>query len=122
MLVLLDRQQKLILTRRPEALIENAESMNTRIETLAAARSMRQRASRELAEALGQPAFSSFGHLLCLAPSEDQPLLKALVGAINSILYHCQQRLLENKLLLGPPPLELITSRTQGRSVLFGCN
>lgn len=122
MLVLLDQQQKLILTRRPEALLKNAGSMSAQVQTLAAARSNRQKLSRELAETLGCADFSSFSLLMARAPSPQQWLLRALVGEINSILFHCQQRLLQNKLLLGPPPCESRLGPKQVGLILFGLN
>lgn len=122
MLVLLDQQQKLIIARLPEALLENAESMSAQIGALAAARSTRQGLSRKIAETLGCVDSSSFIQLAARAPSQHQRLLRALVGEINSILFHCQQRLLQNKLLLGPPPCEVPLTEKNGGLILFGLN
>ena len=121
-LVLLDQQQKLIIARLPEALLENAQSMSTQIQALSAARSTRQRLSRELAEVLGGAAVSPFSQLAARAPSQHQRLLRALVGEINSILFYCQQRLLQNKVLLGPPPCEAPLTRKKGALLFFGLN
>lgn len=122
MLVLLDQQQKLIVNRRSDALLKNAGSMSAQIETLAAARTTRQRLSREAAEKLGCSDFSSFSQLVARSPSQHQWLLRALVGEINCILFHCQQRLLQNKLLLGPPLYGSPIPLKDGAMVVFGLN
>ena len=122
MLVLLDKQQKLIIHRRPEALLENAELMSTQIETLASARTTRQRLSREIAEHLGCPGSSSFRQLIAQSPAQHQWLLRALVAEINGILSDCQERWLQNKLLLGLPSAKGPLILTHDAIVVFGLN
>jgi flagellar biosynthesis/type III secretory pathway chaperone len=122
MLVLLDQQQKLIINRRPEALLKNAGSMSAQIESLAVARSTRQRLSHQAAVKLECSDFASFSQLVDRSPSHHRCLLRALVGEINCILFHCQQRLLQNKLLLGPPLYESPLTLKDGALVVFGLN
>lgn len=122
MLVLLDQQQKLILKRRPEALLENAGSMSGQIATLAAARSTRQKLSRQVAQKLGCLDASCFSQLVERSPTQHQWLLRALAGEINFILFQCQQRLLQNRLLLGPPIYESPLFLKRGGIVVFGLN
>lgn len=122
MLVLLNRQQKFIVSRRASALLENAGTIGLQIQALAHARELRQRLCRKFAEAIGDPNVGSFGQIISLAPDEHRLLLRALVGEINCILFHCQQRLLQNKLLLGAPPTRETSSPEFGKVVFFGLN
>ena len=122
MLVLLDKQQKLIIHQRAHALLENAGLMSAQIKTLASTRGTRQRLSREVAENLGCPGSSSFSQLIARSPAQHQWLLRALVVEINNILSDCQERLLQNKLLLGPPPVKDLLILKHNAMAVFGLN
>jgi hypothetical protein len=122
MLVILDQQQKLILQRQTKALLEHGALMSACIDTLAAARMCRRRLSLDLGAKLGVPGFASWGELIARSPSQDQCLLRALVGEINWVLCQCQRRLQQNKLLLSPPNWKSLLIKHAGGLVCFGLN
>ena len=122
MLVLLDRQQRFILSLEGEALLENAESIGAQIESLASARRTRQQLSGEIARSLGEPKVPTFKQLITMAPANQKPLLSALVDQINFVIFFCQQRLLQNKLLLGRSTAGDSDRPKPSRLILFGLN
>ena len=122
LLVILDQQQKLILQRQPDALLENAASLDEHTEILAAARTRRRKLSRELAERLGVPGFPSWTELAARSSPPDQWLIQALVVGVNWVLCQCQRRLLQNKVLLGLAQSRNMLIKHRGGLVCFGLN
>ena len=122
MLVLLDRQQRYIIALQGEALLENAASIGVRIESLASSRRTRQQLSREIARSLGEPKVPTFNQLVLLVPAKHRTLLSALVDQINFVIFLCQQRLLQNKLLLGRSTADESDRPKPSRLILFGLN
>ena len=122
MLVLLDRQQQHILALQGEALLKNAEEIGARIKSLGSARRIRQQSSREIAGSVGEPLVPKFSQLITIVPAQHKPLLRSLVDQINFVIFLCQQRLLQNKLLLGSSPGGEYGRQRPSRLIQFGLN
>lgn len=122
MLVLLEQQQKFILARAAEQLLENVGCVQVEMWKIAEARERRCELSVELAELFFRTTPLSFAELFERLPKSHQPLVRALVAEINDLLFHCQQRLLQNSLLLQASGVTVQSSRTHRELVCFGLN
>ena len=99
MLALLD-QQRNALKSGAEAMLHAISEINAQGISIQGAREQRQKAQRELAEALKQSEDASFSDLLPLLPDSYQPLVNALVQENNQLLAQVRDRAQQNQLLL----------------------
>ena len=96
MLALLEQQQE-AAGLGTEDVMHSIATINAQGATIQTARQQRQQRQRELAEKLGQPADSSFAHLIPLLPQNYQPLFAALVQENNELLVRVRERAQQNQ-------------------------
>jgi hypothetical protein len=99
MLALLEQHQE-AAGLGADDVMHSIAAINAQGTTIQTARQQRQQRLRELAQKLGQPAESSFAHLIPLLPQNYQPLLTALVQENNELLVRVRERAQENQALL----------------------
>ena len=99
MLALLEQQQE-AAGLGTDDVMHSIAAINAQGVTIQAARQQRQQRQRDLGEKLGQPADSSFAHLIPLLPQNYQPLLTALVQENNELLVRVRERAQQNQALL----------------------
>lgn len=100
MLALLDREQDLIVQRSSPELLDTVSAIQSQAGVIQDARSRREAARGQVAEALGHPPDLAFENLIPLLPQEYRPLLDALVRENNQLLFRVQQRARQNHVLL----------------------
>ena len=100
MLALLDQQQESVMSRAADQVLEGSAAVQAQSRVIQLARERRESYRRQLAEAVNQPAGTSFAELLPALPENYRPLLSALVQENNELLVRIQQRARQNHLLL----------------------
>ena len=100
LLALMQEQQELIINRSANELLINLHDVNQQVEKIATHREHRETARRALVQSVGGTEVTTFKQMTALLPEEYQPLLNALVEAINQLLQRIQQWVRQNHLLL----------------------
>jgi flagellar biosynthesis/type III secretory pathway chaperone len=100
MLARLDHHQDLVMRRQTDTLLDSVAQLEAQSAVIQAARDRRERARKELAQALGLSEDAPFADIGPLLPGDYRPLLVALVQENNELLVRIQQRSRQNHLLL----------------------
>jgi flagellar biosynthesis/type III secretory pathway chaperone len=100
MLALLEQQQRLVIQRASDALLQSLALINAQASVIQLARHERERCQGEMNERLQLPADATFTRLYSRLPEPYAPLVKALVDEINVCLQRVHQNSRQNHLLL----------------------
>lgn len=100
MLALLEHQQRLIIDRASDALLQNLALINAQTSVIHVARHERERRQGDLNGRFQLPADGTFARLYSRLPEPYAPLVKALVDEINFCLRRVHQHSRQNHLLL----------------------
>jgi flagellar biosynthesis/type III secretory pathway chaperone len=98
--VLLEKQQRAILDRDMPAYMELAEEIETQAAATSGLRAEREQQVREQAERIGVDAETELSVLIPRFPQEAQPLLRALVDEVRSLISKSNRRAKQNHMLL----------------------
>jgi flagellar biosynthesis/type III secretory pathway chaperone len=94
-------QQKLnLFSRKPDAVLQLSNAIQTQVVRVADSRERREKTVSEFAVARGKSADSKLRDLLALIEADARPLLEALIGEINLLLYRVRRTHRQNHLLL----------------------
>jgi len=100
MLALLDQQQRLVVLRRGQDLVQSVAAVDAQAEAIRVARQEREQRRRDLARTLKMSEDTGFKELTARLPADYRPLIQALVQENNQLLTRIQKRAHQNHLLL----------------------
>jgi flagellar biosynthesis/type III secretory pathway chaperone len=100
MLALLETQQKYVAARNADGVYQSIHSIKSQAQEIQKARAQREQRSTELAQSLQQSKDATLMELMPLAPTDCQPLLRALVDENNQLLASVRQQVRKNHLWL----------------------
>jgi flagellar biosynthesis/type III secretory pathway chaperone len=100
LLGLLSAQQQNILDRRPEALLEINQTVQTQMEASQMLQNRRQGFVETLAGSMGASKDSSLSDLIPHFPDVTQPMFQSLVEEINNLISKIRSKIEQNQRLL----------------------
>jgi flagellar biosynthesis/type III secretory pathway chaperone len=100
MLALLDQQREHVISRNGTEVLQAVSAIQQQAETIKAARTRREQAQQEVAQALQKPNDTSITALLPFLPESPRFTVAALVRENNDLMARVQQRARQNHLLL----------------------
>jgi hypothetical protein len=104
MLLLLERQQKYLVTSAASEVPHSISVIKAHSAIIQEIQEQREQCRRALAKAAAQEADTCFTELIPLLPADYQPLLKALVDENNELLFRVRRRERQNHLLMPAEP------------------
>ncbi len=100
LLHLYEQQQRNLFGRKPDAVLQASLEIQCQVVRVADARERREKAVSEFAISKGKPANSKLRDLLLVIEADARPLLEALIGEINLLLFRVRRTHRQNHLLL----------------------
>lgn len=100
LLHLFEQQQRALFNRDAAVVLGEVAAIGEQVRTLANRRVRREETVAAFAVAHGRSATSTLRSLLPLVEADARPLLEALVGEVNRLIYRVRQASRQNHLLL----------------------
>jgi flagellar biosynthesis/type III secretory pathway chaperone len=94
------QQQLNLFGRKPDAVLQLSTEIQCQVVRVADSRERREKAVSEFAISRGKPANTKLRDLLLVIESDARPLLEALIGEINLLLFRVRRTHRQNHLLL----------------------
>jgi hypothetical protein len=100
LLHLYDKQQLNLFGRKPDAVLQLSTEIQCQVVRVADSRERREKAVSDFALSHGKAANSKLRDLLLVIEADARPLLEALIGEINLLLFRVRRTHRQNHLLL----------------------
>jgi flagellar biosynthesis/type III secretory pathway chaperone len=101
LLALLEDQQKAVVERAPNRVVELNTAITDQMRVIQMRREAREKFIEHLAITLKRSPDSSLCELLCFFRQPIQPLIEALIAEINHLVTRARRRAQQNEMLLG---------------------